>query len=85
MKTEFKSAEEFAKEIRAASQGDDYYFYSHSDTLIPQIQSNTMREAARIAVHRMSPMTIPDEFIDRVEAAILEAAIAIEKGEHKAV
>lgn len=32
-----------------------------------------MIKAAEVAVDRMSPMTIPSEFIDRIEAAILAA------------
>lgn len=35
-----KTSNDWAKEIKAASQGDDYYFYSHADALIEQIQAD---------------------------------------------
>jgi len=58
MKTEFKSAEEWHR-CFGASEEYTAMLDSHCIKLIKQIQSNTMREAARIAVNRMSPMTIP--------------------------
>ncbi len=78
MTTNFKSAESFVYE----SESDE------SDIpWVRQIQSNTMREAARIATARASLHSNPD-FIECFESLAVvynNAAIAIEKGEYKPV
>jgi hypothetical protein len=91
--SQYKSAEEWIGIYKAERRqfldgklSDDKRRYKWlNGDLLKKVQANTMREAAKIAVNRMSPMTIPDEFIDRVEKAILDAAIAFEKGEYKPV
>lgn len=38
-----KDASDWASEIKNASQGDDYYFYSHATELIGQIQADAQQ------------------------------------------
>lgn len=83
MTTNFKSAEEWLKEHR--SEYLPHCFITCDKNLITEIQSNTMREAARIATARASLHSNPD-FIECFESLAVvynNAAIAIEKGEYK--
>ena len=82
MTTNFKSAEEWLDDM--FSKGN----WVTADTVtLRGIQSNTMREAARVATERASLHSNPDfiECFESMAVALNNSAIAIEKGEYKSV